>query len=132
MSLKYSLERLQKHLAKKGDHADVIYDHNKRLTDKIERQACNVCRDGTSVEFFDYYHQQQVKQKIKIDRIMDFTLGTSHNSIGLQVADFYATMCYQHFKKGKPAGCGWWGSLTRCLDRNDQDEFEGFGLKMIP
>jgi len=66
-----------------------------------------------------------------MDRILDFALADSRFSIGLQVADFFASMAYAHFRAGTPKGCGWWATLLESLDAKD-GKIQGIGLKVFP
>jgi hypothetical protein len=68
---------------------------------------------------------------LPIQRIIELSFGTSANSIGLQVADFFSSMTNSYYKSGKPSNCGWWNLLTESLHKKD-GKLLGIGLKEFP
>lgn len=70
-------------------------------------------------------------KKNSVDRIVELSFGQSENSIGIQIADFFATMTYNYVRHGKPAGCGWWSLLEESLYRKNKNLL-GWGYKEFP
>lgn len=129
-AFKYILERLQKYLKSENDTAVCVYDQTKFLDDKMHSNSTELIRQGSEYTYLsDYYGR--VKGNLKIDSVKEFYLGKSDNSIGIQIADFYATYTYQYFKKKCPEDCGWWQTITENL-HNNNGVINGYGLKMAP
>jgi hypothetical protein len=131
LAMQFLFERLQWHLVKISSHAYCIYDHDKRRTDMLHDQSAQLIREGTEVMFFSKFYGEMLTTTNKLDRITELALGKSDNSVGLQVADFFATMAYCYFRDGKPGKCGWWDTLCASLLRKD-GQLNGWGLKVFP
>jgi len=131
LSLEFIFERLQMYLSDINDYSICIYDQNKRLEDPLQNAAASLARQGSEITYFSRFYNSFVKKTFPIDRIIEFTLGRSENSIGLQVADFFATMSYTYVKKGKPSPCGWWDKLKSSLHKKD-GQLQGVGYKEFP
>jgi hypothetical protein len=130
VAFQFMFERIQWYLLDQDDVGICIYDQTKFLDDDMHEASADLMRDGSSVsyqsEFFGY-----VSKKFQIDRVIEFSLGRSENSIGIQVADYYAHFAYQYYKKEKPAGCGWWDRIRSNLYQKN-GEVKGYGLKVFP
>jgi hypothetical protein len=124
LSLAFIFERLQKYLSEINDYGICIYDQNKRLEDVLHSTAVALAREGS----------EQILLAIRtfpIDRIIEFSLARSENSIGLQIADFFATMTYTYVKDGKQSPCSWWDELESSLYRKG-GQLQGVGYKEFP
>lgn len=130
LALKLVFERLQKFLERVGGHASCIYDQNTLIAGDVTEHHARLVREGSTIRYFSDYYGDHVYTH-KLDRILDLSLGISENSVGLQIADFFATMTYQYFKGGKPDRCGWWDVLHSSLDRR-AGRVDGIGLKEFP
>lgn len=131
LSLEFIFERLQMYLSDISDYGICIYDQNKRLEDTLQNAAVTLTREGSELIYFSRFYDSLVVKTFPIDRIIEFSLGRSENSIGLQVADFFATMTYTYLKDGKPSPCGWWDELESSLRRKD-GKLQGVGYKEFP
>jgi hypothetical protein len=131
LSLEFIFERLQMYLSDISDYGICIYDQNKRLEDILQNAAAALVREGSGLIYFSRFYNSVVTKTFLIDRIIEFSLGRSENSIGLQVADFFATMTYTYVKGGKPSPCGWWDELESSLHRKD-GQLQGVGYKEFP
>ena len=117
------------------DIAYSIHDRNKRLEEDIHQNIANLTYEGSRIIHYSDWYDQIIKYTYQINRVIELAFGDSRNSIGLQVADFFASMTYHYYKKDKPTSCGWWGTLVESLDRQDGDsngELIGYGLKEFP
>ncbi|MEO0130395.1 MAG: hypothetical protein ABIK76_01690 [candidate division WOR-3 bacterium] len=65
-----------------------IYDQNKRLEEKLQNTAAVILQEGSELIYFSNFYNSLVIKTFPIDRIIEFSLGKSENSIGLQIADF--------------------------------------------
>lgn len=130
LALQFALERVHIFLEDTDTHAICIYDQNHRIETTLSVDTASLARDGSPVQCIDMFGDFREKD-VSLDRILEFTVGLSQNSIGLQLADFFASMTYQHFKKGRPSPCGWWSVLEQSLLRKG-DRVEGIGLKVFP
>ena len=126
-----SFERLQLYLRAVDSHGYCIYDHDTRRTDALHAQSIELMRGDSEIGFFSQLYAQMVSATQRLDRIGELSLGKSDNSIGLQAADFFATMAYSYFRDGRPANCGWWDTLCAFLFR-EGNELLGRGLKIFP
>jgi hypothetical protein len=131
LALRYALERVATWLAAKNETGVVIYDQNKRLEGELHSEANTLIRDGSDVSYVSRWFGGEVSFSVSLDSILEFTLGNSANSLGLQVADYFATFGYQYFKGDKPSPCEWWETLLSGL-RRENGEVEGYGLKTFP
>jgi len=131
LSLEFIFERLQMCLSHLSDYGICIYDQNKRLEDILQNAAAALVREGSDLIYFSRSYNSLVVKTFQIDRIIEFSLGRSENSIGLQVADFFATMSYAYVKHRKPSPCGWWDELESSLHRKD-GQLQGVGYKEFP
>lgn len=135
LALEFIMERIDSYLARKGDLGYCIYDHNKRIVDMLDQGMANLTAEGTSGIYYNRYFGEIFEFRQEINNILELSFGNSANSIGLQSADYYATLSYQYYKKGQPEPCGWWDSLTNCLDTKDgkaDGDLLGYGLKLFP
>ena len=131
LSLKFIFERLQMYLSDIDDYGICIYDQNKRLEDDLQNAAATLVRKGSELNYFNHFYNSLVKETFSINRIIEFSLGRSENSIGLQVADFFATMTYTYVKDEKPSSCNWWNELESSLHRKE-GKLQGVGYKEFP
>jgi len=131
LSLEFIFERLQMYLSDINDYGICVYDQNKRLEDALQNTATVLLREGSDLIYFSRFYHSLVIKTLPIDRIVEFSLGRSENSIGLQIADFFATMTYTYVKDGKPSPCGWWDELESSLYRKD-GQLLGVGYKEFP
>lgn len=131
LSLEFIFERLQSYLNDINDYGICIYDQNKRLEDNLQDAATTLSREGSVLLYYSSVLNSPVIKTLKIDRIIEFSLGRSENSLGLQIADFFATMTYTYVKDEKPSPCGWWDELESSLYKKD-GKLQGFGYKEFP
>jgi len=131
LSLEFIFERLQMYLSEINDYGICIYDQNKRLEDVLHNTAAALAREGSEQIYFSRFYNSLVIRTFPIDRIIEFSLARSENSIGLQIADFFATMTYTYVKDGKPSPCSWWDELESSLHRKD-GQLQGVGYKEFP
>lgn len=133
LALQFMLERIEHHLAAREDYGYCVYDHNKRLEGELHSNTASLMRDGSQITYFSAYYGGDVSRNMRIPHILELGLGSSVNSLGLQVADFFATFAYQYFKQRKPeaARSGWWHTLEQSLDSRD-GVVDGVGLKVFP
>jgi hypothetical protein len=125
LSLQFIFERLQKYLSDINDYGICIYDQNKRAEDVLKNTAAAIFREGSEL------YNSFVEKTFTIDRIIEFSLSHSEHSIGLQIADFFATMTYIYVKNGKPSPCSWWDELESSLYRKE-GVLQGVGYKEFP
>ena len=131
LALQFALERMQLQLVSIPDQAICIYDQNERMSKALSEYATSLVREGSYVEYFSNAYEAYIRKRFKLPNILEFTHGNSNNSIGLQIADFFASLTYQYYKSGKPANCGWWSILTDSLARK-AEQLSGIGLKEFP
>jgi hypothetical protein len=131
LSLRFIFERLQMYLREIDDHGICIYDQNERIANALQSTAADLIREGSELSYFDRFYELVVTESLQIDRIIEFSLSRSENSIGLQIADFFATMTYTYVKDGKPSRCSWWDKLKSSLHRKGR-RLQGVGYKEFP
>jgi hypothetical protein len=125
LSLKYLFERLEWYLRSNNSEAYCVYDHDERRTDALHDQSVALFREGSEVIYWSKFYHHMVKSTHRLDQITELALGRSHNSVGLQVADFLATMTYTYFRDGQPSSCRWWDTLCASLYRGENGELSG-------
>ncbi len=131
LSLQFIMERLQRYLDDCDDYGYCVYDQNDRLTKCLQEHTDLLLAEGSRGVYFDQLWGEFFEFILPIERIIELSFGNSKSSIGLQVADFFATMTNTYYKSGKPANCGWWNLLTQSLyQRNGR--LLGIGLKEFP
>ena len=130
ISMQFLFERIEWYLRGVGDTAYCIYDNDTARTDALQQQAVGLIREGSTIRFHSPFWEQIVTSKYSLESITEMALCVSHNSLGLQVADFFATFAYRYYRD-LPTNCGWWETLRGSLYRKD-DELDGCGLKVFP
>lgn len=73
-----------------------------------------------------------VQKHQTFSRILEFHFGQSQNSVGLQIADFFARVTYSWRKKDKDEQYPGWWHIKQTLYRNNDGKLEGFGYKEFP
>jgi hypothetical protein len=131
LALKFIIERLEIHLSQLNEDAICIYDRNTRLENDIQDKFSNLKEVGSHIEYFSTELSEYISSTLNIYRILEVHFGDSLHSIGLQIADYFATMTYTYLKDGKPDPCGWWDILCSSLAKKD-GEIQGIGLKIFP
>ena len=131
LALRFALERIERVLEERDDHAVIIYDQNKRIELPLYKTSADLVRDGSQITYFSSYWGDEVQYTYSLNRVQEMTLCNSKNSLGIQVADFFATCAYQHFKANQPQTCGWWDVLESSLHRKS-GQVKGYGLKVFP
>ncbi len=94
-------------------------------------QSATLITTGSHGSGFSEYYQQYYEFSVQIDRVVELAVGVSEYSLGLQIADFFATFAYQYYRAGRPKKCGWWKTLCASL-RQQGGRYEGYGLKTFP
>lgn len=130
VAFQFMFERLQWKLKDVEDEAVCVYDQTKFLDDDLHNASMGLMREGSQVQYWSEFYGY-VSEKFKIDRIKEFYLGKSNNTIGLQVADYLAIFGYHYFRGGCPSECGWWKTIVTGLYNKDGNP-EGYGLKVFP
>lgn len=127
LALKYLCERLQRYLVNKNTKGLIVYDRNKREEVGFLDQMSSLVKKGSFIKY-DMFDPRTDKF-YQIDRILEFFLSDSKHSIGIQVADFFATMTYHYHKTGSPPDCGWWRTLKGSLYQSGTNLY---GYKIFP
>ena len=131
LALKFVLERIQHYLNEVDDYGIVIYDLNHKLINLLSKEATDLIRDGSAISKWTIWGLFEFT--LGIDRILEFTFGVSRDSLGLIVADFFATTVYQYHKnRHSPHYERWWDLLTESLYRDEDGEILGYGYKLFP
>jgi len=131
MAMQFLFERLEWYLREINDTAYCIHDHDKRRTDTLHEHSVDLIRGGSQIEFYSAFYGRVVNNHHDLAHIIEMALGSSVNSVGLQIADFFATCAYTYFRDGQPADCGWWGMLSDNL-YHENGVLDGRGLKVFP
>jgi hypothetical protein len=131
LGMGYLFERVEWYLRKVNSEGFCVYDHDRRRTDQLHGQSMALIREGSRITFLGPSAGQRTEITRTLDHIVEVSLGVSENSLGLQVADFFATCAYCYFRDNQPANCGWWDLLCSALYR-EGDEVMGRGLKVFP
>jgi hypothetical protein len=131
ISLRFILERVEYYLMDSNDYGYCIYDNNKRMEPEIDGHAASLIRDGSTISYISPYAFQWVTVNVTLDHILEMSFGNSLHSIGLQVADYFASFTYSYYKGRKPSKCGWWKTLETSLHKKD-GRLIGVGLKEFP
>jgi uncharacterized protein DUF3800 len=126
----YLFERAEYHCRDNNSDAFCVYDHDKTRTDTLHDQTMTLIRDGSAIKYSDPSNER-IEIRLDLDHLIEVTLCSSEYSLGLQIADFFATFAYQYFKKGKPKSCGWWKQICSSLYRHE-GKLDGYGLKVFP
>ncbi len=130
LAIKYLFERLQRALSLKQDIGICIFDQAHKIDDEMHSTTNSLMRDGSSLSYLEWDYGY-VEGMIKINRIIEFCLGKSENSLGLQVADYFATYAFQYFKSRNEEKCLWWETIKKSLYKQG-NRIDGIGLKIFP
>jgi hypothetical protein len=131
LALQFVFERLGQHLLEIDEYAYAVYDQNTRLQDEVLEQSSELITDGSRGFGYSDYYRQYYAFSIALDHVIELGVGVSEHSLGLQIADYFATFAYHYHRDGKPEPCGWWDTLCASL-RTQNGTFEGYGLKRFP
>lgn len=131
LSLQMVFERVGEHLRSIGEHGYCIYDQNTLFQQPLLDHSAKLMVGGSGGTGFSGVYQQYYNYFVKLDHLLEMSVGVSEYSIGLQIADYFATCGNSYYKGGKPSPCGWWDTLTKSL-RNQSGEYRGYGLKEFP
>lgn len=131
LALRYGMERLEWVLRRNDSYAICIYDQNTRLQADINTETAALLAQGSRIQYVSDFYRDEVVYNHEIEHVLELAHGDSKNSIGLQLADFFATMTYQYFKGGCQPSCDWWRTLKAQLDRKN-GALKGYGLKLVP
>jgi len=127
LALQFTLERIQHHLRDENEEGIIIYDLNHVLEPDLSSIASFLIKEGSYIFFYDEL------LVIPLDRVLEFTFARSKNSVGLIVADFFATMTYHYHKYHKHVKqLSWWDTLLSSLYRSKDGIVEGYGYKVFP
>jgi hypothetical protein len=77
-------------------------------TDQLQEHSMTLIREGSRITFIAPASGQRIEITHSLDHIVEVSLGASENSLGLQVADFFATCAYCFFRNGQPSNCDWY------------------------
>lgn len=130
LSLRYLYERVQKFLDQTNQSAVCIFDQSSFRDDEMHATSTTLTRDGSYL-FYLSFEKGFVSEQLKLDRIKEFYLTRSENSIGIQVADYFATFGYQYVKSKDKEKCNWWALILGSL-HNADGKVNGIGLKTFP
>ena len=131
LAFQFVLERLMHRLNDLNESAYIIYDQNTRLQAGVLAKAASLVTGGSKILTYNWYRQEYATLSMNMDRIIEVSIGESKHSLGLQLADYFATFTYSYFRDGKPNGCGWWQTLSDSLHQH-QGTVNGVGLKVFP
>lgn len=132
LALQFLIERLQRFLVERDSHGILIYDQNKRIEDDQAALVSHMVGKGSYLIYFSQAYEVFVEKRIKATRLLEWTFGKSEYSLGLQVADFYASQTNSYLMSGKPADCGWWQTIDSTLKKDQAGKSEGYGYKEFP
>lgn len=130
IAMKFLFERLEFYLRSVVDTAYCIYDHDTTRTASVHEESISLIRGGSKIDYFSSFYGEFVSTTHDLSHITELALAMSHNSLGLQVADFFATCAYTYYRDGKRANCGWWNTL--CNSLYTDGDLTGRGLKVFP
>lgn len=128
-AFRYLYERMQRFLKTAGSHAYCVYDENPRMKQSLQSHSSQLVNQGSQVSFLSQYDGNYYEVTNQLDRIIELVFGDSMHSVGLQLADFFATGTYSYYKSGQSADCGWWELLRASVHMKGM---KGYGIKEIP
>jgi hypothetical protein len=131
LARRFLLERVQGYLLDVDDHGLWVWDQSKAQEDEHRDHTIKLMREGSGIRYWSQFFGQEMVRLWKIDRVVEVMTGRSEDSVGLQIADFFASMTNFYHRDGKPSGCGWWETLAGSLRRKN-GLVAGWGLKAFP
>lgn len=131
LALTFVLERLEMYLWGVDDHACCVYDHNTRIGTQVQDHTAELIRDGSLLIYDSRIFKEFVTMRFRLPHILEVALGDCKYSIGLPVADYFATMAYHFYIQGSPVPCGWWDLPCQNLHQKE-GTLQGIGLKEFP
>lgn len=131
LALQFLFERLQTLLEERETYGLCIYDENSPYEKLLNATARDLLVSGSQINYWSPVYGDFVSKTLCINRIIEFHMGRSENSIGLQVADFVARYTYSWRKAGKDPDYPGWKLIEQSLYRKD-GKLKGFGYKEFP
>jgi len=132
LALHYLLERIQMHAEHIEDHTICICDQNRRQEPAVVEVIEELAAKGSLIFYDSKAYGGLVQKHQTFSRILEFHFGQSQNSVGLQIADFFARVTYSWRKKDKDEYYPGWSHIKQTLFRNNDGKLEGFGYKEFP
>ena len=130
LSLQFLLERVQGFLVDQNSYAVCTFDKTSREKILLEH-AEELIKHGSTVVYWSNFYGTFVEKNIELSRILEFHMQDSKNSLGLQIADFFARYTYSWRKKGKDHTYPGWVLIEESLYRR-AGTINGYGYKEFP
>jgi uncharacterized protein DUF3800 len=131
LAFQFIFERLALFLGEKNDVGYCVYDHNTRLEAELLERSNVLIQEGSEIYGYSRFYGEPIHGILRIERVQELVFGTSSHSLGLQLADYVATMTYCYLRDGRPSPCGWWDTLKAGLHTRF-GALDGVGLKIFP
>lgn len=125
IAMRFLFERIQMYAEQINDNVVIVYDQYKAADDDVHEAFIELV---THHSIFEVMNGLSV---LKFDRIIEMHLGNSKNSIGLQIADYFATFGYQIHKNNTIALSNK-DVFLKYLYKGRQNEVLGSGYKIFP
>ncbi|NRA48535.1 MAG: DUF3800 domain-containing protein [Phaeodactylibacter sp.] len=132
MAMRYLFERIQWLLTEEEEAGICFHDQDKTRDDYLYQHSMRLIREGSTFEYYNFYEHTVEDAQFYMDRIVELHMGNSKNSIGLQVADFYARCGRDYFRSSDRSKCTWWKVLRSNLYIDIKGRVNGAGLKLFP
>ena len=131
LAFRFIFERLALFLIEENEVGYCVYDHNTRLEADLLERSNALIQDGSEIYGYSRFYGEHLHGILSIERVQELVFGTSSHSLGLQLADYVATMTYCYLRDGRPSPCGWWDTLKAGLHTRF-GALDGVGLKIFP
>lgn len=125
IAMRFLFERIQIYAEQINEDVVVVYDQYKAADDDVHEAFVDLV---THHSIFEVMNGLSV---LKFDRIIEMHLGNSKNSIGLQIADYFATFGYQIHKNNSIALSNK-DLFLKYLYKGKLNEVHGSGYKIFP
>jgi len=132
LALNYIYERFERFLKESEDYGICVHDQNKKTEDDVQKVLSDLNTEGSYIMYHSRVFDTYTIKHQDFTRIVENTFGHSEASLGIQIADFFATQANTFLKDGRPAGSGWWKTLYASLKTEPNGKPEGYGYKEFP
>ncbi|MDK9701317.1 MAG: DUF3800 domain-containing protein [bacterium] len=110
-----------------------IHDENKILSDEMQSEASQLRKIGNFVTYWNEIKGSSTTTHNSLNNIADFAYSDSKNSLGIIIADFFASFLYQIITKNMEITDGIIRSLYNSCDKSRRNGvINGFGIKIYP
>jgi hypothetical protein len=132
LALEFIYERFERYLKDTDDYGICVHDQNKKNEDQIQSTLTALNSTGSHILYYSRIFEEYRIKHQKFSKVLENAFGHSEASVGLQIADFFASHTNAYLKSGRSKTSGWWKQIYESLKTEVNGRPEGYGYKEFP